>query len=60
MSSTSSNIKRILKSNTIFLVLIAVMVLFQVLIVATDNGSLFAPSNITNIIKTFNLITSFF
>ena len=27
------------------------MVLFQVLIVATDNGSLFAPSNITNIIK---------
>ena len=51
MSSTSSNIKRILKSNTIFLVLIAVMVLFQVLIVATDNGSLFAPSNITNIIK---------
>ena len=51
MSSTSSNIKRILKSNTIFLVLIAVMVLFQVLIVATDNGSLFSPSNITNIIK---------
>lgn len=51
MSSTSANIKRILKSNTIFLVLIAVMILFQVLIVATDNGSLFAPSNITNIIK---------
>ena len=51
MSSTSANIKRILKSNTIFLVLIAVMILFQVLIVATDKGSLFAPSNITNIIK---------
>ncbi len=51
MSSTSANIKRILKSNTIFLVLIAVMVLFQVLIMATDNGSLFAPSNVTNIIK---------
>ena len=51
MSSTSANIKRILKSNTIFLVLIAVMVLFQVLIMVTGNGSLFAPSNITNIIK---------
>jgi len=27
------------------------MLLFQILIVATDNGSLFAPSNITNIIN---------
>ncbi len=51
MDSISSNIKRVIKSNTIFLVLIAVMLLFQVFIVATDNGSLFAPSNITNIIK---------
>ncbi len=51
MASTSYNIKRALKSNTIFLVLIAVMVLFQVFIVATGSGSLFAPSNITNIIK---------
>ena len=51
MDSISSNIKRVIKSNTIFLVLIAVMLLFQVLIVATDNGSLFAPDNITNIIK---------
>ena len=51
MASTSYNIKRALKSNTIFLVLIGVMVLFQVLIVATGNGSLFAPQNVTNIIK---------
>ncbi|MBR1911637.1 MAG: sugar ABC transporter permease [Treponema sp.] len=51
MASTSYNLKRTLKSNTIFLVLIAVMVLFQVLIVATGNGSLFAPQNVTNIIK---------
>jgi len=34
-----------------FIALIVVMLLFQVLIVATDNGSLFAPSNITNIIN---------
>ena len=51
MASTSYNLKRTLKSNTIFLVLIAVMALFQILIVATGNGSLFAPANITNIIK---------
>jgi putative multiple sugar transport system permease protein len=34
-----------------FIALIIVMLLFQILIVATDNGSLFAPSNITNIIN---------
>jgi putative multiple sugar transport system permease protein len=34
-----------------FIALIVVMLLFQILIVATDNGSLFAPSNITNIIN---------
>ncbi len=50
-SSTSYSIKRILKNNTMFIALIIVMLLFQVLIVATDNGSLFAPSNITNIIN---------
>ena len=50
-SSTSYNIKRVLKNNTMFIALIIVMLLFQVLIVATDNGSLFAPSNITNIIN---------
>ena len=52
MSGTKSiNIKRIVKNNTMFIALIVVMVLFQVLIVATGNGSLFAPSNITNIIN---------
>ncbi|HAH61922.1 MAG TPA: ABC transporter permease [Treponema sp.] len=50
-SSTSYNIRRILKNNTMFIALVVVMLLFQVLIVATDNGSLFAPSNITNIIN---------
>jgi len=34
-----------------FIALIVVMLLFQIFIVATDNGSLFAPSNITNIIN---------
>lgn len=50
-SSTSYSIRRILKNNTMFIALIVVMLLFQILIVATDNGSLFAPSNITNIIN---------
>src|SRR5574344_98677 len=49
--SASLNIKKTLKKNTMFIALIVVMVLFQVLIVATDNGSLFAPSNVTNIIN---------
>jgi len=49
--TTSFDIKRILKNNTMLIALIAVMVLFQILIVATDNGSLFNPSNITNIIN---------
>ncbi len=47
----SFNIKRTIKSNTILLALVAVMLLFQVLIVITDNGSLFAPGNITNLIN---------
>ena len=49
--SSASNIKRTLKSNTIFIALVAVMLLFQALIVATGNGSLFAPANITNLIN---------
>ena len=50
-STTTYNIKRTLKNNTIFIALIVVMMLFQILIVATGNGSLFAPANITNIIN---------
>ncbi len=45
------NIKKTLKNNTMVFVLLGVMLLFQVLIVATDHGSLFAPANITNIIN---------
>src|SRR5574344_1177175 len=47
----SYDVKKILKNNTMFIALIVIMVLFQILIVATDNGSLFAPANITNIIN---------
>lgn len=47
----SYDVKKILKNNTMFIALIVIMVMFQILIVATDNGSLFAPSNITNIIN---------
>ena len=52
MSSLQSyNIKKILKGNTMTIALVVLMVLFQILIVATGNGSLFAPSNVTNIIN---------
>ena len=50
MASTL-NLKKTLKENTMFIALIAVLLLFQILIVATDHGSLFAPANITNIIN---------
>ena len=40
-----------LKNYTMVFVLVGVMILFQILIVATGRGSLFAPANITNIIK---------
>src|SRR5574344_1666001 len=39
------------KKNTMFFALIVVMVLFQVMIVASDKGSLFNPANISNIIS---------
>ena len=51
MPTTSLNIKKSLKNNTMLIILAAVMILFQILIVAFDKGSLFAPSNITNIIN---------
>ena len=46
-----STIKDTLKKNTMLIVLVAVMVLFQILIVLNGKGSLFAPSNITNLIS---------
>ncbi|MDR0841462.1 MAG: sugar ABC transporter permease [Christensenellaceae bacterium] len=41
--------KNILKKNTMLIALGVVMVLFQVLIVRGDKGSLFAPNNISNL-----------
>ena len=49
--STSMNIKKTLKDNTIFIALIVVMLFFQVLITTTGNGSLFSPGNIKNLIN---------
>lgn len=51
MSENKLNIKKTLKDNTMLLILVGVMLLFQVLILATEHGSLFAPANITNIIR---------
>lgn len=44
------NIKETLRKNTMVIALIVVMLLFQVLISISGKGSLFAPSNITNLI----------
>jgi len=49
--STSMNLKKTLKDNTIFIALIVVMLFFQLLITATGNGSLFSPGNIKNLIN---------
>ncbi len=45
------SIKKAAKNNTMILILLAVTILFQVMISAAGKGSLFAPSNITNIIN---------
>ncbi len=47
----ATSLRNILKKNTMLIALVLVMILFQILILATDHGSLFAPSNITNIIN---------
>ncbi len=47
----SIGIRNILKKNTMLIALIVIMVLFQVMIVAADKGSLFNPANISNIIS---------
>lgn len=46
-----STIKSVMKGNTMIFVLVAVMILFEILIRIGDHGSLFAPANITNIIR---------
>lgn len=53
--ATSGNalnfVKKLLKDNTMLVILIAVMALFQILMIITSGqGTLFTPSNITNII----------
>ena len=45
------SLKSIFKGNTMIVILIGVMLLFEVLIRIGDHGSLFAPANITNIIR---------
>ncbi len=50
LSNPSFTAKKFFKGNTMLLILVAVMLLFEVLIRATDNGSLFVPANINNII----------
>jgi putative multiple sugar transport system permease protein len=50
-SRTASKFAGIAKKNTMFLALILVIVLFEMLLRATGNGTLFIPSNISNIIS---------
>ena len=50
-SNVSNTIKAVLKSNTMLFVLVGVMILFEILIRITGHGSLFAPANVTNIIR---------
>ena len=45
------SLKSIFKGNTMIVILVGVMLLFEVLIRIGDHGSLFAPANITNIIR---------
>ena len=46
-----TSLGNVLKNNTMVFVLLGVMILFDVLIRISGHGSLFAPSNITNIIR---------
>ena len=46
-----STLKSVAKGNTMVFVLVGVMLLFELLIRISDHGSLFAPANITNIIR---------
>ena len=50
-SNALNTIKAVLKSNTMLFVLVGVMILFEILIRASGHGSLFAPANMTNIIR---------
>ena len=46
-----NSLKSVFKGNTMLFILVGVMVLFEILIRIGDHGSLFAPANITNIIR---------
>ena len=50
-SNVSNTLKAVLKSNTMLFILVGVMILFEILIRITGHGSLFAPANVTNIIR---------
>ena len=50
-TKVSNTLKAVLKSNTMLFVLVGVMILFEILIRLTGHGSLFAPANVTNIIR---------
>ena len=45
------SLKSVLKGNTMIFILVGVMILFEILIRMSGHGSLFAPANITNIIR---------
>ncbi|MDR0644819.1 MAG: sugar ABC transporter permease [Treponema sp.] len=45
------DIKNSLKKNTMLIALVVVMLFFQMVIVAADKGSLFAPANVSNLIS---------
>lgn len=47
----TDNLKSVLKGNTMIFILVVVMILFEILIRSFGHGSLFAPANITNIIR---------
>lgn len=46
-----SNMKELIKRNSMLIALVAVTALFQTLITAMDKGSLFAPANISNLVS---------
>ena len=50
-SNVTNTLKAVLKSNTMLFVLVGVMILFEILIRITGHGSMFAPANVTNIIR---------
>ena len=51
ISRSTGGLQSVLKNNTMIIVLVGVMLLFEILIRITGHGSLFAPANITNIIR---------